>query len=160
MAGFSALGTILRMSTAGGTLAVDSTIAGIGDLTNIGGPSMSAEEIDVSSHDSDGNFREFVAGFLDPGQITLEGNLTSTGGVVSLNDAFNARTTHQFHVVFPTTGTSTGATNGSAGFLRWVFSGTVTGVETAAPYDDKASFSANIRVSGAPFLLASSSSGA
>ena len=161
MAGFSALGTIVRMSTA--ELGTTSTIAGIADLSNISGPTMSAEEIDVSSHDSTTNFREFVSGFLDGGEISLEGNLrNSTTGATTLVTAFNDRLSRWFHVVFPTTISLTaGTTNeyASSNFLRWTFQGYVTGVETAAPYDDKASFSASIRVSGQPALVASSSSG-
>jgi predicted secreted protein len=159
MAGFSALGTVLRMSSPSSTLTVNSTVAGIGDLTNISGPSMSAEEIDVSSHDSDGNFREFVAGFLDPGEISLEGNLTAAGGAADLNAAFNDRALRNFHAVFPEVISTGPGLIGSASYLRWVFNGTVTGVETAAPYDDKATFSATVRITGAPILLATSSSG-
>ena len=161
MAGFSALGTVLRVSTAGGTLASNSTRSGIAELTNISGPTMGADEIDVSSHDSTGSYRSFVSGFLDAGEISLEGNLTVDGGVGTLVDYFNARGTHHFHVLFPATGTSTGLNaNQSGHYLRWIFSGQITGVETAAPYDDKASFSATVRVSGQPFLVSSSSSGA
>jgi predicted secreted protein len=161
MAGFAGLGTILRMSSAGGTLATTSTAAGIADLTNISGPSMSAEEIDVSSHDSDGNFREFVAGFLDAGEISLEGNLsTAAQGAAVLSAAFNDRAQRQFHIVFPKlVSTSTAIGDCSALYLRWKFDGTITGVETAAPYDDKATFSSTIRITGAPHLIASSSSG-
>ena len=163
MAGFSALGTILRMSSANGSLATTSTAASIADLTNISGPTMSAEEIDVSSHDSTTYFREFVSGFLDGGEISLEGNLgaSTSAGAIVLNDAFNDRSERHFHVVFPATGTNssgTAATQQSNFYLRWDFYGTVTGVETAAPYDDKASFSASIRISGAPVLTAASSS--
>jgi len=163
MAGFSGLGTILKMSSAGGTIGTTSTTAEvIADLTNISGPSMSAEEIDVSSYDSAGGYREFVGGFLDAGEISLEGNLTAAGGAADLVDAFNDSLERQFHVLFPATGltTSTGlGTNWSGYYLRWVLDGTVTGVETAAPYDDKLSFSATVRISGEPFLVASSSSG-
>jgi predicted secreted protein len=159
MAGFSALGTMLRMSTAGGSLGSTSTAADIADLTNISGPTMSAEQIDVSSHGSTGYFREFVAGFLDAGDISLDGNLTVDGGAVSLVNAFNARGTHHFHVLFPATGSATGLTTPQSGaYLRWMFYGQVTGVETGAPYDDKATFSATIKISGAPRLTASSSS--
>lgn len=149
MAGFSALGTIVRMqSTPAWTSS--STGAGIADLTNISGPSMSAEETDVSSHDSTTYFREFVAGFLDGGEISLEGNLTnSASGAASLVTAFNDRAERYFQIQFPATGIS--AVTADC-YLRWEFAGTVTGVETAAPYDDKASFSASIRVSGAPEL--------
>ena len=167
MAGFSALGTrfVMRSSTFSTWSGlfhptssgwVSQTIA---DLTNISGPSMSAEEIDVSSHDSDDNFREFVAGFLDPGEISLEGNLTVDGGVADLMTAFTDRTNREFAVVFPATGTSTAGGSTDSWLSHWfglMFEGTVTGVETAAPFDDKASFSATVRVSGAPVLFESS----
>jgi predicted secreted protein len=162
MAGFSALGTILRMSTA--EFAETTTAAGVADLTNISGPTMSAEEIDVSSHDSTGNFREFVSGFLDAGELSLEGNLrNSTTGATTLVTAFNDRLSRYFHVVFPATVTTTGSTSvgddASMNYMRWKLQGYVTGVETAAPYDDKASFSASIRITGAPILVGTSSSG-
>ena len=162
MAGFSALGTRVAMRSA----AFHPTSSGwvvqtIGDLTNVSGPTLSAEEIDVSSHDSTGNYREFVSGFLDGGEVSLEGNLTAGGGADDLLTAFGDRTGRYFAVVFPATGTnpSTAATAeyGLNYWLRWTFEGTVTGVETAAPYDDKASFSATVRLSGAPTLTASSS---
>ena len=138
MAGFSAFGTQLWMC---GSSASPGSDDAIGDLTNISGPSMSAEEIDVTSHDSTGAYREFVASFLDPGEISVEGNLMSGGGAEDMVDAFNARAKQSFVVRFPTTDN-----------LQWAFDGYVTGVETDAPYDDKASFSATIKVSGAPTL--------
>jgi len=152
MAGFAGKGTILTMSTA----ALTSTSFGatgaaviVGDLTNISGPTMSAEEIDISSHDTSGNFREFVVGFKDAGEISLEGNLTADGGAAELVGAFKDRLNRNFHINFPVT-----STEGGVGlcYLRWEFEGIVSGVETATPYDDKASFSASVRLSGAPTL--------
>ena len=166
MAGFSALGTKFVMTSNSTVLA--STQAEsyastewsdhlIGELTNISGPTMSAEEIDVSSHDSEGNFREFVAGFLDAGEISLEGNLTVGGGAEDLNDAFADRANRYFAVVFPATGSATGSTEVWMGhYLRWEFEGAVTGIETAAPFDDKATFSGTVRISGQPNLIATS----
>ena len=137
MAGISALGTKFKMSTASSFAAGDE----VGDLTNISGPTMSAEEIDVSSHDTTGDYREFASGFLDAGEMSLEGNLREDGGAEDLVDAFNDRKVRNFEVIFPTTGN-----------LTWSFAGHVTGVETAAPYDDKASFSATVRITGKPTL--------
>jgi predicted secreted protein len=149
MAGHAGLGTVLTMST-GALTSTSYNPAGpaivIGDLTNISGPSMSADQIDVSSHGSTGIFREFVAGFKDAGEISLEGNLTASGGADDLLDAFKDRRTRNFHINFPVpTATSTAR-------LRWQLAGTVSGVETAVPYDDKVSFSASIRLTGVPTL--------
>jgi len=130
---------------------------------------MSAEEIDVSSFDSDGGYREFVGGFLDAGEISLEGNLTvsSASSVNSLVAAFNDGVVRNFHVVFPELLSTGPGLFGSQSYLRWVFNATVTGVETAAPYDDKLGFSATVRITGStspwggegPALIATSSSG-
>ena len=156
MAGFSALGTKFIMSTDPLLLGTTGwSSEALGDLTNISGPTMSAEEIDVSSHDSEGNFREFVAGFLDAGEISLEGNLTVGGGVDRMNTAFGDRANRYFSVVFPATGTSAASTEKLLGhWFRWMFEGAVTGVETAAPFDDKATFSGTVRISGQPVLSA------
>ena len=139
MAGFSALGTIFCFSTT--LTGYPSTLAYVGSLTNISGPSLSAEEIDVSSHDSDGNYREYVSGFLDAGEFTFEGNLTTSTSTekkaTDLYSAFNGRYKVNGMVLFPITSR-----------LSWKFHGYVTGVETNAPFDDKATFSATIRVSG------------
>jgi len=152
MAGHAGLGTKLTMSTAALTstsFSPGGVAVLIGELTNIGGPTMSADQIDVSSHDSTGIFREFVAGFKDAGEISLEGNLTVGGGADDLLGAFKDRVTRNFHINFPVSSTS--AVNES--YLRWELAGTVSGVETAVPYDDKAGFSASVRLSGAPTLV-------
>ena len=138
MAGFSAFGTQLWMCDSSAT---PSSNDAIGDLTGISGPTMSAEDIDVTSHDSTGAYREYVTSFLDAGEISLEGNLMSGGGAEDMVDAFNDRAKQSFEILFPTT-------DG----LSWKFDGYVTGVETDAPYDDKASFSATVKVTGAPTL--------
>ena len=139
MAGFSAFGTKVFMWDATTSKSTSNDL--IGDLTGISGPSMSAEDIDVTSHDSTGAYREYVTSFLDAGEISLEGNLMSGGGAEDMVDAFNARAKQSFEILFPTT-------DG----LSWKFGGYVTGVETDAPYDDKASFSATVKVTGAPTL--------
>jgi len=141
MAGFSALGTLLVFSTTLTGYPASSSGSLVG-LTNISGPTMSAEEIDVSSHDSTGYYREYVAGFLDAGEFSIEGNLTSSTGtdirkVSDVMNAFNGRYKVNCMVLFPIDSR-----------LSWKFHGYITGVETNAPYDDKASFSATIRVSG------------
>lgn len=144
MAGFSAFGTKVFMWDA--TTSKSTSTDLIGDLTGISGPSMSAEEIDVTSHDSTGAYREYVTSFLDAGEISLEGNLMSGGGAEDMVDAFNDRKLQNIEIIFPTTDN-----------LKWAFDGYVTGVETDAPYDDKASFSATIKVSGKPSLSATTS---
>ena len=50
----------------------------IAEVNSITGPSMSRETIDVTSLDSTGGYREFIASFKDPGTISLNMNFTRT----------------------------------------------------------------------------------
>lgn len=44
----------------------------IAKCKSISGPSFEADEIDVTTHDSAGGFREFIRGLVDPGEISAE----------------------------------------------------------------------------------------
>lgn len=50
-----------------------STETAIGKLTTIGEIAQDSEEIDVTTLDSTGAYREFLPGFKDPGSLPLEG---------------------------------------------------------------------------------------
>jgi predicted secreted protein len=112
----------------------------ITNLTNISGPGMTADVIDVSSHGSANKYREFVQGLRDGGEIEVEGNfnMASAGHIIT---AFEATTLQACVITFPTTPATT-----------WTFSGIVTGFSTEAPHDDKITYSATIKVSGKPTL--------
>ena len=128
-----ALGTTLSIGT---TTAV--TVAG---LTSIGGLELSADTIDVTTLDSDGGYREFIAGFKDAGEVSLEGYLKSAAGEgqKELYDLFESGETEDFSIDFP---------NGA----KWAFKGIVTGFATGADLEDPLSFSGAIKVSGKPTL--------
>ena len=135
MAGLSAFGTKFVLgdtSTAAGSL--------IGNLTGISGPNISVDTIDVTAHDSTGGYRAFVAGLIDPGEISIEGNLvTAAAGNVILTE-LSARTSTKAAIVFPG-----GAAWASTSCL-------VVGFETDAPHDGKIGFSATLKISGTPAL--------
>jgi predicted secreted protein len=133
-----ALGTKLQIGDASPV-----TVAG---LTSIGGLELSADTIDVTTLDSDGGYREFIAGFKDAGEVSLEGYLeTETGkGQKELYDLFESGATEEFTIQFPT------------GMGSWEFSGVVTGFATGADLEDPLSFSATIKVSGKPTLTTGS----
>lgn len=130
-----ALGTKLQIG--------DTTPVTVAGLTSIGGLELSADTIDTTTLDSDGGYREFIAGFKDAGEVSLEGYLeTETGkGQKELYDLFESGTVEKFVIQFPAeTKTS------------WEFSGVVTGFSTSADLEDPLSFSASIKVSGKPTL--------
>jgi len=133
MAGLSAYGTKFCLGST-------STAQQIANLTGISGPSISVDTIDVTAHDSTGGYREFVAGLIDPGEITLEGNLvTAAAGNVILTE-LSARASTKATIIFPT-----GACWKSTSAL-------VTAFETDAPHDGKIGFSATLKISGTPSL--------
>jgi predicted secreted protein len=132
MSGLSAFGTIFTLGSTGST-------GVIGNLTGISGPGISADTIDVTAHDSAADYRQFVAGVIDGGEISLEGNLVTAAAGNDFMTAINARSTTACSIIFPTIG-------------KWVFSGVPTAFETDAPFDDKLSFSASVKVTGQPVL--------
>ena len=151
MAGYSAFGTKLGYSTAMTSLDLTtkpSTWDYIGEITNVGGPSISVNTIDVTSHDSPDAYNQFVAGLIDGGDITLEGNLVSAAAGNDIVDIANERATVCFYVKFPTTGTSASAVS----YDSWLFAGVANSFETDAPHDGKIGFTAGIKLDGKPFL--------
>ena len=135
MAGYSAFKTWFCFTT--------STDNAVANLTNIGGPGISVDTIDVSAHDSADAFREFAAGVADGGEISLEGNLVSaTAGNIILTELAGRKST-TCTVIFSTEANA-----------FWKFSGIVTGFETEAPFDGKIGFTASVKVTGKPTLAA------
>lgn len=116
------------------------TVAG---LTSIGGLDLSADTIDVTTLDSDGAYREFIAGFKDAGEVSLEGylELEAGKGQKELYDLFESGEVEDFTILFPNNMGS------------WQFKGVVTGFSTGADLEDPLSFSATIKVSGKPTLV-------
>ena len=128
--GGAAFGTVLTVGTA------------VAELTSISGPSISMDTIDVSSHQSPSRARQFVAGMIDGGEITVEGNLTGANSAAALLALMAAGTVSAAAtIVFP-----------APTSLTWTFSCLVTSVSTDAPYEDKAAFSATLKITGLPTL--------
>ena len=128
-----ALGTKLKIGSVSPV-----TVAG---LTSINGLELSADTIDVTTLDSDGGYREFIGGFKDAGEVSVEGYFEpETGkGQKELYDLFESGATEDFVIEFPNN-------------AKWEFKGVVTGLSTGASLEDPLSFSATIKVSGKPTL--------
>ena len=127
-----ALGTVLQIGKQS-----PKTVAG---LTSIGGLELSADTIDVTTLDSDGGYREFIAGFKDAGEVSLEGYLKLDEGQQALYTLFESGAVEDFTIQFPDN------------LGKWEFKGVVTGFSTSADLEDPLSFSATIQVSGKPQL--------
>lgn len=133
----------------GTTLSIGETPTTVAGLTSINGLELSADTIDVTSLDSVGGYREFLGGFKDGGEVTLEGYFdpTTGKGQKELYDLFESGEVEAFVITFP-------AKLGAS----WEFDGIVTAFGTGADLEDPLSLSCTIKVSGRPQLTVGSSS--
>lgn len=116
------------------------TVAG---LTSIGGLEQSADTIDVTTLDSAGGRREFIAGFKDSGEVAVEGYfIPGVGkGQSELYAAFESGEVDDYAIEFPP---DLGA--------KWEFKAIVTAFSTSVSLEDPLAFSATLKVTGVPVL--------
>ena len=125
MAGSAAFGTkFYKMSGTSSTA--------IAYITNVSGPKLDTDDIDVTDHDDSDGIREFVPGLVDAGEVELELNYNKaqTAALYAM-----VRTTASFKVIYPDSSS-------------WTFSGYLKGLESEAPHDDKIVAKANFKCSG------------
>jgi len=119
-----------------------SEIAGV---TSIGGPSLSLDSEDVTTHDSTGAFEEVVATILRSGEITLDIVYDPAGGThdgtTGLIYRMKNKLKSYFALIFPDSGNTT-----------WSFKGYVTGFEPANPVDGALTASVTVKIDGQPTL--------
>lgn len=134
MAGTRTIGTTLT-KTKSGAEAADLVIA---NLTKIGEIGLESDEIDTTTLDSAGEFKEFIAGSKDAGTIDLEGNLVTEAAAAALLALANSRSLEEYTVEYPS-----GAT--------WVFTAFVKSFKDGEKTPDGlATFKSALRVTGAP----------
>lgn len=129
---FSGVGTKFKRSD----MASSPTFSDIAEVNSIDGPNMSRDTIDVTSLDSTGGYREFIGGFRDGGEVTLEMNFTLTG-YAQMKADFESSSRVNYQIVLPDSGATT-----------FDFSALVTSLGTAIPMDDKVTSSVTIKISG------------
>lgn len=134
MAGIDAFGTILAREGA-----TPGTYVAIANVSNISGPGLSRETIDVSAHDSPNGYRQFVGGLKDPGEITFDVNYKPSAHDMLVADLDDTTATN-YRITWP---------DGST----WTFPAIITGFEPSAPIDDKLAASITLKVSGKPTLV-------
>ena len=134
-AGIAGFGTLLKRS---GT-----TVA---EVTDISGPTLSRDTIDMTHHQSPNRWREFIKNVKDGGEVTfsinyIPTNATHATGTGVLADFANDTTNDTWTLVFPDSGATT-----------WTFPGFITKFTPKEPVDDKLSADLTIKVSGQPTL--------
>lgn len=108
----------------------------LAEINSISGPSMTRDFIDVTSLDSTGGFREFIAGFRDGGTVSLTMNFTRATYDVVFAD-FEDDEPHYYEIVLP-----------DDVHTSFEFCGYVTELPLEIPTDDKITANVTIKVSG------------
>jgi len=128
MAKYGAYGAILKKGV--------TTIAAIRDIS---GPSLSLDTIDVTTHDSTGAWREFIAGLKDGGEVSLELVFDPDDATQkTLRDDLIARTVNAYSITLTDTSPTVIG-----------FSALVTDFEPSMGVEDELSASATLKVTGA-----------
>jgi predicted secreted protein len=135
----SAFGTLLKLGD-GATPENFSTIA---ELKTISGPSLSADAIDVTVHNTPTPFRRFIAGLLDGGEVNFDihfipqdpSHSYSSGILKDMLD----RTIRNIQIVFPDVGVTT-----------WACPVIFTGFEMSSDPGDVLLASVTAKVAGPP----------
>ena len=139
MSKYDAYGTNLYRGTSSGDK--------YGQVISITGPGLSADVIDVTSHDSTSAWEEAVVGILRSGEITMEivwdpaDNYYKNDGTGLLAD-FLARSSITLTLEFSDSATT-----------EWTFSAFVTGFEPSAPVDGMLGASVTFKPTGALTLV-------
>ncbi|WP_060877797.1 phage tail tube protein [Streptomyces scabiei] len=139
MAGLDAFGTQLQRGD-GATPEVFTPIANVTDITP---PGIERETYDVTAHDSEDAWREFIGGLKDGGEVELDLNYDPREHDSLLADFADA-VPRSYKVVWP----------GTLG--NWAFKAIITNFEPEAPHDDKLAASVTYKVSGKPTITTGS----
>lgn len=120
------------------------------EITNISGPSQSRDTIDLTSHDSPLAFKEYVAGLIDGGEISIEGHFIKgdANGQIKFHTDMQGGTKRSCFIVMPM------AVGGA-----WSFEAIATGFEGSFPYDSGIGVSGSLKITGKPTLLTVQSAG-
>lgn len=136
-------GTLLQV---GDGVSTGETFTTVAEVTNIGGPGIALEPLEVTSHSSTAGWKEFIGGLLDGGEVSLSINYIPTNATHDATTGLIAdqvaRTVRNFQLVFPDSGTTT-----------WSFSALVVNFEPGEPVDNALTAEVTLKVTGQPTLV-------
>ncbi len=107
------------------------------EVNSVNFTGLSQDTIDVTSLDSLGGYREFITGFKDSGEMTLNLNFTAVNFALMKTD-FEAVVARNYKVTLPDTGAST-----------LDFAGLCNGLSIPIETDGKISLDVTFKISGA-----------
>lgn len=110
----------------------------IANLTSIGEIGVESEEIDSTDLDSPDNYKEFIAGSKDAGEVSLAGNIKDESNVEKMLALAESQSIEEWTVKY-----KSGA--------KWVFKAFVKSFKDGEKTTDGlATFTATLRISGKP----------
>jgi predicted secreted protein len=120
----------------------------VAGLQDIQGLDVKADTIDVTNLGSAALFKEFMSGFKEVSDLSVTGFFQpdDAGGQLQLWSLLNSGTKTSFSIVFPFG-------------VSWTFTAIVTGFKTGAKTEDAVPFDGTLKISGAPSLNVTPSSG-
>lgn len=118
----------------------------IASCTDISGPSREREAIEVTAHDSPDQYREFVKGLKNGGevQVTINYQPGDTTHQI-LDEDFEEDDLRNYQVVI---------LPGEADEHTWTFAALITSIGDEFPHDDKMERAVTVKISGKPDLAA------
>jgi len=108
----------------------------IAEVNSITGPGMSRDVIDTTALDTEGGYRTFIAGFRNPGTLSLSMNFTNAG-YTDLKTDFEDDTAQNYQIVLVDDDETT-----------LEFEGLVTELPLDIPTDNKITCDVTIQISG------------
>ena len=128
------MGTTLKKLQSGNETA-DLLVA---NLTSIGEIGVESEEIDATDLDSPNNYKEFIAGSKDAGEVPIAGNIKNESNVEKMLALAESQSLEDWEVTYPS-----GA--------KWSFKAFVKSFKDGEKTPDGlATFTATLRISGKP----------
>ncbi|WP_405930318.1 phage tail tube protein [Streptomyces sp. NBC_00827] len=141
MAGIDAFGTQFKRDSTGA-----GTFVAIANVDDISGPDRSREAIEVTAHDSPDQYREFVKGLKDGGEVNLTINYNPGETSHQALDAdFEEKDLRDYQVVI---------LPGDEDEHTWQFTALITSIGDEFPHDDKMAREVTVKISGKPTLTA------
>jgi len=148
VAALKAKGTLLQRGDGGGP----ETFATVAEVTNISGPGLTQEMIDVTSHES-ADWRDYIPGIADGGELTLDinyipdlaGHDATAGLLKDFEDQISGTlsTPRNYKIVFTDTSNT-----------EWIFAAWISNFEPSANASgtEKLGATVTLKITGQPTL--------
>jgi hypothetical protein len=112
----------------------------VSDMINISGPGISADTHDTTTHDTTNNYRTFIKGLVDSGEMTVDAYFDYDKNGYTSSELIATTTLQSVTLIMPTSPSRT----------IFTCNGHVTGMESATPIDNLIGNSITIKISGKP----------